>query len=131
MAAMALASACGSSDAVGGTARCTSLTVTYSPTRVHTGQVFEDDLRVQNCSSAAERIVVKVRAHGPCSFPHPPSATYSFRAGHRVDQHATIIAPGCPGRYTVVARAYVKGAVTATSRAGFTVAKHRRIAVGS
>jgi hypothetical protein len=125
VAAAVAASGCGSTSQAA--ASCVKLSVAYSPTRVQPGQTFEDDLRLQNCASVQEQIAVKVRADGPCSFPHPPSATYTLKASQGVDQHATLVAPRCPGRYTVVARAYVGGSILATSRASFVVEKPQTI----
>jgi hypothetical protein len=127
VAAAVVASGCGSTSQAA--ASCVKLRVVYSPARVHPSQTFQDDLRLQNCSSVQEQIAVKVRADGPCSFPHPPSATYTLNASQGVDQHAMLVAPQCPGRYTVVAKAYIAGSIMATSRASFLVEQPRTIKV--
>ena len=70
---------------------------------------------------------MKIHADGPCAFPHPVSHTYTLGANQGVDQAATVLAPNCPGEYTLVARAYVNASRTATHRARFTVEKPQKV----
>ena len=80
---------------------CGEVTFEYSAARVHPGDAMDMELTVDNCSRHSERLRVQARAHGPCPFPHPVDHTYSFPALSGVGSSALVLAPSCPGPYSV------------------------------
>jgi hypothetical protein len=101
--------------------RCANVDLAYFPNRVHPGGLFEMVLSVENCSPRAERILVGVRANGPCQFGHPHDSVYPLEAGIGFQVFALMVAPECLGAYRVAVAAVVKDVVLDTSRAGFNV----------
>jgi hypothetical protein len=100
---------------------CVELDLAYGLHTVASGQVFDYAESVVNCSNRMRRIRVRIRAFGPCEFPHPGSAMYLLPAHSGVRADALIVAPQCHGRYRVVAKAIVRGSVVDIAHAGFTV----------
>ena len=80
---------------------CGDVTFEYSAARVHPGDAMDMELIVDNCSRHPERLRVHARSHGPCRFPHPVDHTYSLSALSGVGSFALVLAPSCPGQYSV------------------------------
>jgi hypothetical protein len=80
---------------------CGELTFEYSASRIQLGQAMDMELVVDNCSHHAERLRVHARSHGPCPFPHPVDHTYVLPALSGVGSSALVLAPSCPGQYSV------------------------------
>jgi hypothetical protein len=104
---------------------CAELELSYSAQKVEPGQVFDYSQLVVNCSNKTRTIRVRIRAFGPCPFPHPSSATYRLDAHFAVQTDAVILAPACRGHYRILGKAIVRGSVTDRARAGFTVVSRR------
>jgi hypothetical protein len=80
---------------------CGHVSFDYSVSRVAPGQLLDMDLGIVNCSNHAERLRLRVRSLGPCAFPHPVAHTYRLPAHSAVGSTSLILAPSCPGRYSV------------------------------
>jgi hypothetical protein len=102
---------------------CADLELSYRLRVVDPGQVFDYRQVLVNCSARSRTIRVRIRAFGPCDFPHPPSAKYTLPAHFAVEAVAIIVAPTCPGRYRIVGTAIVRGSVVDRAHAGFTVVR--------
>ena len=99
------------------------VTFDYSPTRVDAGDLVDMDLSIGNCSDQVERLRLRVRTSGPCSFPHPVRHTYKLDPHFAVGSSSLIVAPSCRGRYSVRLKLTLAGShvVLDTARGGFFV----------
>jgi hypothetical protein len=100
---------------------CADLELSYSAHIVVPGQVFDHVETLVNCSNRRETIRVRIRAFGPCDFPHVVSARYTLPAHFGVAADALVVAPECQGRYRIVGKAIVRGFIVDKAHAGFTV----------
>ncbi len=103
---------------------CVKLDLDYSLHTVRPGSILDVEQGLVNCSDRRLRIRVKIKASGPCAFPHFGSSRYTLDPDSGVFGTGLIIAPSCPGRYRVAGRALVRGVVVARAHAGFTVLRH-------
>jgi hypothetical protein len=105
---------------------CGRVAFDYGLHRVGGGEVFDMDLNVTNCSERTERLRVRVRSRGPCAFAHPAAYTYRLLPHYSVGLSALIVAPSCPGRYSVHIRLTLAAHRHALDIAGdgFVVGRH-------
>jgi hypothetical protein len=100
---------------------CADLQLGYNLRIVHPGQVFDYHQSLVNCSDRRRTVRVRIKAFGPCEFPHLSSATYTLPPHFAVVADAIVVAPRCRGRYRVVGTAMIRGAVVDRAHTGFTV----------
>lgn len=106
-----------------GSRPCGEVTFEYGATRIQPGQAMDMDLDLANCSRHVERLRVQTRSHGPCAFAHPVDHTYTFPALSGVGSSALVLAPSCPGQYSVDVKLILvgQGRVLDTAGDGFVV----------
>ena len=88
---------------------CARVSFDYSLARVVAGDLMDMDLGILNCSDHVERLRLHVKATGPCAFLHPHAHTYPLPANFAVGSTSLMLAPSCPGRYSVHLRLTLAG----------------------
>jgi hypothetical protein len=82
-------------------AACADLSLGFFPSTVDPGQGMDYEFDLLNCGSIKERLTVRLQPQGPCPFLPPSRKTYVLEPGHGLQISALMIAPSCPGDYSL------------------------------
>jgi hypothetical protein len=98
---LALATPVASAAAVEDRAVCASLSLEFFPSVVQPEHTFDYNFDLVNCGSITERLVVRVAPSGPCPFIPRSKETYVLGPGQGFSISSLMIAPSCPGDYSL------------------------------